>query len=104
MLFKSLKTGVFSASELQADCVSLLALLRRGVCGAWRACVFSKALQSQDEAVRAAAVRAFPLLLHHLGNTHQNLISKTLLYVHVYVYTVCEHFNKNITSNTLFMV
>uniref|UniRef100_UPI0037E75C66 serine/threonine-protein kinase ATR n=1 Tax=Semicossyphus pulcher TaxID=241346 RepID=UPI0037E75C66 len=65
--------------ELQADCVSLLALLRRGVCETWRVCVFSKSLQSPDEAVRAAAVRAFPLLLHHLGNTHHNLISTTLL-------------------------
>ncbi|XP_044022250.1 serine/threonine-protein kinase ATR [Siniperca chuatsi] len=65
--------------EVQADCVSLLALLRRGVCETWRVCVFSKTLQSPDEVVRAAAVRAFPLLLHHLGNTHHNLISSTLL-------------------------
>uniref|UniRef100_A0A8C3AR75 Serine/threonine-protein kinase ATR n=1 Tax=Cyclopterus lumpus TaxID=8103 RepID=A0A8C3AR75_CYCLU len=59
----------FPASEIQADCVSLLALLRRGVCEAWRLCVFSTALLSPDEAVRAAAVEAFPLLLHHLGNS-----------------------------------
>uniref|UniRef100_A0A8C3AWJ2 Serine/threonine-protein kinase ATR n=1 Tax=Cyclopterus lumpus TaxID=8103 RepID=A0A8C3AWJ2_CYCLU len=64
---------------IQADCVSLLALLRRGVCEAWRLCVFSTALLSPDEAVRAAAVEAFPLLLHHLGNSHQNLISTSLL-------------------------
>uniref|UniRef100_A0A7N8WRQ2 Serine/threonine-protein kinase ATR n=1 Tax=Mastacembelus armatus TaxID=205130 RepID=A0A7N8WRQ2_9TELE len=65
--------------EVQADCVSLLALLHRGVCEMWRVCVFSKALQSTDEVVRAAAVRAFPRLLHHLGNTHHSLISTTLL-------------------------
>ncbi|KAM9341615.1 serine/threonine-protein kinase ATR [Symphorus nematophorus] len=65
--------------EIQADCVSLLALLRHGVCDSWRVCVFSKALQSPDEVVRATAVRAFPLLLHHLGSTHHKLISTTLL-------------------------
>ncbi|XP_029349910.1 serine/threonine-protein kinase ATR [Echeneis naucrates] len=65
--------------EVQVDCVSLLAFLRRGVCEMWRVCVFSKALQSPDEAVRAAAVRAFPLLLHQLGNTHHHLISSVLL-------------------------
>ncbi|XP_042356809.1 serine/threonine-protein kinase ATR [Plectropomus leopardus] len=65
--------------EIQADCVSLLALLRRGVCETWRVFVFSKTLQSRDEVVRAAAVRAFPLFLHHLGNSHHNLISTTLL-------------------------
>uniref|UniRef100_A0A667ZDZ5 Serine/threonine-protein kinase ATR n=1 Tax=Myripristis murdjan TaxID=586833 RepID=A0A667ZDZ5_9TELE len=65
--------------QVQAECVSLLALLRRGVCDSWRVCVFSKVLQAQDEVVRAAAVRAFPLLLHHLGNTHHSLISTTLL-------------------------
>ncbi|XP_044230797.1 serine/threonine-protein kinase ATR [Thunnus albacares] len=65
--------------DVQADCVWLLALLRRGVCETWRVCLFSKALKSEDEIVRAAAVRAFPLLLHHLGNTHHNLINTTLL-------------------------
>ncbi|XP_071354256.1 serine/threonine-protein kinase ATR [Trachinotus anak] len=65
--------------EVQVDCVSLLAVLRHGVCETWRMCVLSKALQSPDEVVRAAAVRAFPLLLHHLGNAHHNLISGTLL-------------------------
>ncbi|XP_033469705.1 serine/threonine-protein kinase ATR [Epinephelus lanceolatus] len=65
--------------EIQADYVSLLALLRRGVCEMWRVCVFSKTLQSPDEVVRAAAVRAFPLLLHHLGKSHHNLISTALL-------------------------
>ncbi|KAM9842902.1 serine/threonine-protein kinase ATR [Aulostomus maculatus] len=67
------------SSQVQADCVSLLALLRCGVCEALRARVFTEALQSQDENVRAAAVRAFPLLLHHLGNTQQNLNSTALL-------------------------
>uniref|UniRef100_A0A4W6DTL7 Serine/threonine-protein kinase ATR n=1 Tax=Lates calcarifer TaxID=8187 RepID=A0A4W6DTL7_LATCA len=65
--------------EVQVDCVSLLAILGRGVCETWRVCVFSEALQSPNEVVRAAAVRAFPLLLHHLGNAHHNLISSTLL-------------------------
>ncbi|XP_035466143.2 serine/threonine-protein kinase ATR [Scophthalmus maximus] len=65
--------------EVQVDCVSLLAVLPRGVCDKWRVCVFSKALQSPEEVVRAAAVRASPLLLHHLGNTHHSLISSTLL-------------------------
>uniref|UniRef100_A0A665WVB9 Serine/threonine-protein kinase ATR n=1 Tax=Echeneis naucrates TaxID=173247 RepID=A0A665WVB9_ECHNA len=71
--------GTENQSEVQVDCVSLLAFLRRGVCEMWRVCVFSKALQSPDEAVRAAAVRAFPLLLHQLGNTHHHLISSVLL-------------------------
>uniref|UniRef100_A0A8C4H2M5 Serine/threonine-protein kinase ATR n=1 Tax=Dicentrarchus labrax TaxID=13489 RepID=A0A8C4H2M5_DICLA len=62
-----------------ADCVSLLALLRRGVCETWRVCLFSKTLQNPNEVVRAAAVRAFPLLLHHLGKAHHNLIGSTLL-------------------------
>uniref|UniRef100_A0A7N8YNC1 Serine/threonine-protein kinase ATR n=1 Tax=Mastacembelus armatus TaxID=205130 RepID=A0A7N8YNC1_9TELE len=70
--------GTENQAEVQADCVSLLALLHRGVCEMWRVCVFSKALQSTDEVVRAAAVRAFPRLLHHLGNTHHSLISTTL--------------------------
>ncbi|KAM7376136.1 hypothetical protein PAMP_005881 [Pampus punctatissimus] len=65
--------------DVQADCVWLLALLHRGVCEKWRVCLFSKAMQSKDEIVRAAAVRAFPLLLHHLGNERHNLISTTLL-------------------------
>ncbi|XP_070697802.1 serine/threonine-protein kinase ATR [Pempheris klunzingeri] len=65
--------------EIQADCVSLLAVLRRGVCEKWRVCVLSKSLQSPDEVVRVAAVRFFPLLLHHLGNTHHNLINSALL-------------------------
>lgn len=71
---------VFAAPEVQADCVSLLANLHRCVCETWRVFVFSKALESLDEVVRAAAVRAFPLLLHHLGSTHHNLISTVLLY------------------------
>lgn len=82
---------VFPAPEIQADCVSLLALLRRGVCETWRVCAFSKTLQSPDEVVRAAAVRAFPLLLHHLGNTQHNLISTTLLYAHLYMYKHYAH-------------
>uniref|UniRef100_A0A3B4FF58 Serine/threonine-protein kinase ATR n=1 Tax=Pundamilia nyererei TaxID=303518 RepID=A0A3B4FF58_9CICH len=78
--FKShLKTSFFPAPEVQADCVSLLAFLHGGVCETWRVCVFSKALQSQEEVVRVAAVKAFPLLLHHLGNMHYNLIGTTLL-------------------------
>ncbi|KAK5917220.1 hypothetical protein CgunFtcFv8_012127 [Champsocephalus gunnari] len=67
------------SSEITADCVSLLALVRRGVCDTWRVHVFSMTLQSQDEVVRAEAVRAFPLLLHHLGSSHHNLINTTLL-------------------------
>uniref|UniRef100_A0A3Q3H1G2 Serine/threonine-protein kinase ATR n=1 Tax=Labrus bergylta TaxID=56723 RepID=A0A3Q3H1G2_9LABR len=73
------RLGFCYSPELQANCASLLALLRRGVCETWRVCVFSKLLQSPEEVVRAAAVRAFPFLLHHLGNTHHNLISTTLL-------------------------
>ncbi len=73
----------FPAPEIRADCVSLLALLRRGVCETWRVYVLSKALQSPEELVRAAAVRAFPLLLHHLGNKHLGLIGTTLLYARV---------------------
>uniref|UniRef100_A0A8D3CTB5 Serine/threonine-protein kinase ATR n=1 Tax=Scophthalmus maximus TaxID=52904 RepID=A0A8D3CTB5_SCOMX len=69
----------FCYCEYSLDCVSLLAVLPRGVCDKWRVCVFSKALQSPEEVVRAAAVRASPLLLHHLGNTHHSLISSTLL-------------------------
>ncbi|TKS86882.1 Serine/threonine-protein kinase atr [Collichthys lucidus] len=65
--------------EIQADCVSLMGLLRGGVCETWRLCVFSKALQSPHEAVRAAAVRAFPLLLHRLGSTNPDLLPGTTL-------------------------
>ncbi|KAK7904072.1 hypothetical protein WMY93_016679 [Mugilogobius chulae] len=65
--------------EIQIDCLSLLALLRQDVCELWRALVFTNALKSSEESVRAAAVRAFPLLLHHLGKTHHNLINSTLL-------------------------
>lgn len=79
---------VVAAPDIQADCVLLLALLRHGVCETWRACVFSKTLQSPDEVVRAAAVGAFPLLLHHLGNTHHSLISTALLYVGLYEFTL----------------
>lgn len=68
--------------------MSLLALQRRGVCETWRVCVFSKTLLCQDEAVRAAAVKAFPLLLHHLGNSHHNLIATSLLYAHLQVPTI----------------
>uniref|UniRef100_A0A3B4Z4L9 Serine/threonine-protein kinase ATR n=1 Tax=Stegastes partitus TaxID=144197 RepID=A0A3B4Z4L9_9TELE len=64
------------APEVLADCVSLQAFLHRRVCEPWRVFVFSKALESQDEGVRAAAVRAFPILLHHLGNAHHKLIGK----------------------------
>uniref|UniRef100_A0A3P9LDR2 Serine/threonine-protein kinase ATR n=1 Tax=Oryzias latipes TaxID=8090 RepID=A0A3P9LDR2_ORYLA len=67
--------------EIEADCVSLLAFLHGGVCETWRVCVFTKALQSRDESVRAAAVRVFPVLLHHLGNGFHSLIGTTLLLV-----------------------
>lgn len=66
-------------SEVQIDCLSLMALLHQGICETWRSLVFSIALKSPEDSVRAAAVRAFPLLLHHLGRTHHNLISSTLL-------------------------
>lgn len=69
--------------DIQTACVSLLALLDHGVCDKWRASLFSKTLESPDEAVRVMAVRAFPLLLHHLGNSHHNLISTVLLYVQI---------------------
>lgn len=75
--------GFLAAPAVQADCVSLLALLPGGVCEAWRSLLFTKALQSPEEAVRAATVKAFPLLLHHLGTAHQGLIGTTLLYVNV---------------------
>uniref|UniRef100_A0A669BAQ8 Serine/threonine-protein kinase ATR n=1 Tax=Oreochromis niloticus TaxID=8128 RepID=A0A669BAQ8_ORENI len=74
-----LHQAALCSSPVQADCVSLLAFLHGGVCETWRVCVFSKALQSQEEVVRVAAVKAFPLLLHHLGNMHYNLIGTTLL-------------------------
>ncbi|XP_011488483.1 serine/threonine-protein kinase ATR isoform X2 [Oryzias latipes] len=67
--------------EIEADCVSLLAFLHGGVCETWRLCVFTKALQNRDESVRAAAVRVFPVLLHHLGNGFHSLIGTTLLSV-----------------------
>lgn len=72
-----------AAPDIQVACVSLLALLCRGVCDKWRASVLSKALESTNESVRVTAVRAFPLLLHHLGNSHYNLISTALLYVQI---------------------
>ncbi|CAN9502464.1 unnamed protein product [Ophioblennius macclurei] len=65
--------------EVQADCVSLLAYLHGGVCDTWRVSVFSKALQSEDEVVRAAAVRVAPVLLHHVGKSHHKLVSTSLL-------------------------
>ncbi|XP_054597718.2 serine/threonine-protein kinase ATR isoform X1 [Nothobranchius furzeri] len=67
------------APEVQADCVSLLAFLHHGVCDKWRVCVFSNMLQSQNEAPRAAAVKVFPVLLHHLGDSQDDLINTTLL-------------------------
>ncbi|XP_029973557.1 serine/threonine-protein kinase ATR [Salarias fasciatus] len=73
------RLSFFYSPELRADCVSLLAYLHRGVCETWRASVFSKALQSEDEVVRAAAVRVVPVLLHHVGKSHHNLISTSLL-------------------------
>ncbi|XP_037833578.1 serine/threonine-protein kinase ATR [Kryptolebias marmoratus] len=65
--------------EVQADCVSLLAFLHHGVYDSWRVCVFTSTLQSHNEVVRAAAVKVFPVLLHHLGNSHHNLINTALL-------------------------
>ncbi|MEQ2307392.1 hypothetical protein AMECASPLE_017722, partial [Ameca splendens] len=65
--------------EVQADCVSLLAFLRPGMCESWRVCIFTNALRSQDEAVRARTIKVFPVLLHHLGPSHRNLISSALL-------------------------
>ncbi|RVE57450.1 hypothetical protein OJAV_G00216500 [Oryzias javanicus] len=75
------KINGFFSLEIKADFVSLLACLRGGVCETWRVCVFTKALQSRDESVRAAAVRVFPVLLHHLGNGFHSLIGTTLLSV-----------------------
>ncbi|XP_038156648.1 serine/threonine-protein kinase ATR isoform X1 [Cyprinodon tularosa] len=65
--------------EVQADCVSLLAFLPQGVFENWRVCVFTNALRSQDEAVRATAVRVSPILLHHLGSRYRDIISTILL-------------------------
>ncbi|KAF3845218.1 hypothetical protein F7725_008381, partial [Dissostichus mawsoni] len=45
------------SSEITADCVSLLALLRQGVCDTWRVHVFSKTLQSQDEVDSSETVK-----------------------------------------------
>ncbi|XP_061551565.1 serine/threonine-protein kinase ATR [Phycodurus eques] len=67
------------SSDVRAQCVSLVARLRGGVCEVWRAFVFSAALRGPDEAVRVAAVRAFPLLLHHLESSRHNLITTTAL-------------------------
>uniref|UniRef100_A0A673CHI9 Serine/threonine-protein kinase ATR n=1 Tax=Sphaeramia orbicularis TaxID=375764 RepID=A0A673CHI9_9TELE len=85
----------FPAPQIRVDCVSLLAFVPHGVCETWRVCVFSKALQSQDEAVRAAAVRAFPVLLHHLGNAYHNLINTTLF---------CDKANRNCCFTVCFTV
>ncbi|XP_030212900.1 serine/threonine-protein kinase ATR [Gadus morhua] len=74
----ALAQSLGSCCDSQAECLSLLALLRRGVCEKWRVCVFLEALKSPDQAVRAAAVRAFPLLLHQLGPTHHQLLSTAL--------------------------
>ncbi|KAL1022226.1 hypothetical protein UPYG_G00023920 [Umbra pygmaea] len=65
--------------QIQAECVLMLSLLGRDVCVSWRVCVFSRALESEHEAVRASAVRSFPLLLHHLGHTHHNLTHSTFM-------------------------
>ncbi|KAM6960680.1 serine/threonine-protein kinase ATR [Aplochiton taeniatus] len=84
------KSGVFPSGlaqrlapsyspQTQAQCVMLLALLCGGVCETWRVCVFTAALQSKEELVRAGAVRAFPLLLHQLGAQHHRLIHTTLM-------------------------
>uniref|UniRef100_A0AAV2JJ36 Serine/threonine-protein kinase ATR n=1 Tax=Knipowitschia caucasica TaxID=637954 RepID=A0AAV2JJ36_KNICA len=75
----ALRLTFCNTPEVQVGCISLLALLRQGVCESWRALVFSNALKSKEDSVRAAAVKAFPLLLHHLGRTHHSLINSTLL-------------------------
>ncbi|KAF6726268.1 Serine/threonine-protein kinase ATR [Oryzias melastigma] len=67
--------------DIKADFVSLLAFLPGGVCKTWRVCVFTKALQSWDECVLAAAIQVFPVLLHHLGKGFHSLIGTTLLSV-----------------------
>lgn len=69
------------AHDVQAECVSLLAYLHGDVCDSWRVCVVTNALRSQDEALRAAAVKVCPVLLHHMGPSHHSLISTTLLCV-----------------------
>ncbi|XP_019728158.1 serine/threonine-protein kinase ATR isoform X2 [Hippocampus comes] len=68
------------SSKVRTQCLSLVAHLHGGVCAAWRAFVFSAALRGRDEALKEAAVRAFPLLLHHLENSQHNLITTTALY------------------------
>lgn len=69
--------------DIKADFVSLLAFLPGGVCKTWRVCVFTKALQSWDECVLAAAIQVFPVLLHHLGKGFHSLIGTTLLCVNL---------------------
>ncbi|XP_049596564.1 serine/threonine-protein kinase ATR [Syngnathus scovelli] len=68
------------SSEVQAQCVSLLARLHGGVCVAWRAFVFSAALRGHDEALKVAAIRALPLLLRHVEASRHDLITTTALY------------------------
>ncbi|XP_024119150.1 serine/threonine-protein kinase ATR isoform X2 [Oryzias melastigma] len=75
------KLSDFFLPDIKADFVSLLAFLPGGVCKTWRVCVFTKALQSWDECVLAAAIQVFPVLLHHLGKGFHSLIGTTLLSV-----------------------
>lgn len=72
--------------------MSLLALLPGGVCVGWRLLLFTKTLQSPEEAVRVATVKAFPVLLHHLGTSHHSLIGTTLLYVLLELLNENKHF------------
>ncbi|MGH0145669.1 UNVERIFIED_CONTAM: hypothetical protein FKN15_015304 [Acipenser sinensis] len=67
------------ALQTQAHCVYLLSLLPKNTCPDWRSAVYRWALQSQSEAVRASAVKAFPKLLHHLGIKSYSLIHEVLL-------------------------
>ncbi|MGH0119838.1 UNVERIFIED_CONTAM: hypothetical protein FKN15_043271 [Acipenser sinensis] len=67
------------ALQTQAHCVYLLSLLPKNTCPDWRSAIYRWALQSQSEAVRASAVKAFPKLLHHLGIKSYSLIHEVLL-------------------------
>uniref|UniRef100_A0AAY5KMV7 Serine/threonine-protein kinase ATR n=1 Tax=Esox lucius TaxID=8010 RepID=A0AAY5KMV7_ESOLU len=45
-----------TSPQVRAECVFLLSLLRGNVCESWRVCVFSRALESEHEVVRASCV------------------------------------------------
>ncbi|XP_041120696.1 serine/threonine-protein kinase ATR-like [Polyodon spathula] len=65
--------------QTQAHCVYLLSLLPKNTCPDWRSAVYRWALQSQSEAVRASAVKAFPKLLCHLGIKSYSSVREVLL-------------------------